>query len=89
MVKSLIKSVNTFRLERLEDVEAFHKKLQEDALKDGYQLTDFKYSVKPLKEDGEVIGEYFVTTYSIVLDDAKDPSYAWNDVEFVQHTKEG
>lgn len=82
MVKALIKSVNTFRLERLEDVEAFHKELQEKAMDGGYQLTDFKYSVKPVKESGETIDEYFVVSYAVVLDDVKEPSNRFYDVTF-------
>lgn len=83
MVKALIKSTNVVRFERLEDVEEFHKQLKQRAIDGDYELTDFKYSVKFVKEKGEIIQEFYVVTYSNTLDDVKEPSYDHTDVEYV------
>lgn len=88
MVKAVVKSTNTLRFERLEDVEAFHEQLKQECAKNDYDLVDFKYSVKIIKEKGEPVGEYFIVVYSILLDDVKDPGYAYNSVQFVHETKE-
>lgn len=82
MVKAVLKSTNTIRFETLNDVENFHEQLKKEALDGGYELTDFKYSVKAVKVKSEIVGEYYICTYTNVLDDVKDPEYKFLSVKY-------
>lgn len=73
MKKFLLKTTEEYWLATLADVEAFHKKLQADAINQEYQLTGFAYTEKPIKEGKEVVDTYFIVKVTKVFDDAKEP----------------
>lgn len=82
MIKWLIKSTNEFRLDTMEDVEAFHKDLQKEASTNGYTLTNFSWAEKEVKSKGEVIESYFQVKYTFVFNNLKDPENAFFKAEF-------
>jgi len=71
--KFLLKTTEEYWLSDLVTVESFHKKLQQDAIDQGYQLTAFAYTEKPIKEGKEVVDSYFIVKATKVFDDAKEP----------------
>lgn len=73
VLKFLLKTTEEYWLSDLVTVESFHKELQQDAIDQGYQLTAFAYTEKPIKEGKEVVDSYFIVKATKVFDDAKEP----------------
>lgn len=73
MVKYLCAAVETYRLESRDDVEKFHKKLLADGVEQGYAISGYAYTEKPIKDSGEVVDSYFVVKVTKSFDDPKDP----------------
>lgn len=71
--KFLLKTTEEYWLSDITTVESFHKELQQDAVNQGYQLTGFAYTEKPIKEGKEVVDSYFIVKVTKVFDDAKEP----------------
>lgn len=71
--KFLLKTTEEYWLSDLVTVESFHKELQQDAINQGYQLTAFAYTEKPIKEGKEAVDSYFIVKATKVFDDAKEP----------------
>lgn len=82
MLHFLIKSTNEMRVETMDDVERFHKELQEVARKDGFTLSSFSWSERVEKEKGEVIGVYYLVKYTYVFNDLKNPENPFFEVNF-------
>lgn len=76
MIKYLLKTTEEYWQSDRESVEFFHKWLQEDGEKQGYQVAAFGYTEKPIKEGKEVIDSYFIVKVTKVFDDAKEPEEA-------------
>lgn len=76
MIKYLIKTSEEYWQPDLDSVESFHKWLQKDGEKQGYQIAAFGYTEKPIKEGKEVIDSYFIVKVSKVFDNAKEPEEA-------------
>lgn len=76
MIKYLLKTTEEYWQSDRESVESFHKWLQEDGEKQGYQVAAFGYTEKPIKEGKEVIDSYFIVKVTKVFDDAKEPEEA-------------
>lgn len=70
MKKCLISCVNTYRFNELEDVENFHEELKNN---ENFELTNFSYTVKAIKQKGEIIEEYYVVKAKLVFTDEKYP----------------
>ena len=71
--KFLLKTTEEYWLSDIATVESFHKELQQDAIDQGYQLTAFAYTEKPIREGKEVVDSYFIVKATKVFDDAKEP----------------
>ena len=69
-MRYLVKSVNTWVIPSVEEVEKFHEELLED---NSYQLTTFSYKKKQIKAKGEVVEEYQVVTETRVFNVEKEP----------------
>lgn len=69
-MRYLVKSVNTWVIPTVEEVEKFHEELLED---NSYQLTTFGYKTKQIKAKGEVVEEYQVVTETRVFNVEKEP----------------
>ena len=82
MIKYLVKSTNEVRLEDMTDVEEFHKHLQNEAEDNGYTLTNFAWSEKTLKAQGEIVGVYYIVKYTFAFNNAKDPETALKDIVY-------
>ena len=76
MIKYLLKTTEEYWQSDRESVESFHKWLQEDGEKQGYQVAAFGYTEKPIKEGKEVIDSYFIVKVTKFFDDAKEPEEA-------------
>lgn len=70
MQKYLVKSVNTWVIPSVDEVEQFHEELLKD---NSYQLTTFGYKTKQIKAKGEVVEEYQVVTETRVFNEEKNP----------------
>lgn len=83
MVKWLLKSSNQVRLECKEDVDKLENMLRQEAQEHGYNLTSFKYSEKEEKEQGEVVGIYYVVDYTFKFaGSAKDPEQPYLSIDY-------
>lgn len=80
-MRFLIKNTTEYRLETIEEVEAFHKKLQERAIAGGYTLTNFSWAEKFVKEKQEIVDSYFQVKCTFVYNELKMPENSWYDVE--------
>ena len=69
-MRYLVKSVNTWVIPSVEEVEKFHEELRQDS---NYQLTSFGYKTKQIKAKGEVVEEYQVVTETRVFNEEKNP----------------
>jgi hypothetical protein len=69
-MRYLVKSVNTWVIPSVEEVEKFHEELLQD---NNYQLTSFGYKTKQIKAKGEVVEEYQVVTETRVFNEEKNP----------------
>ena len=69
-MRYLVKSVNTWVIPSVEEVEKFHEELLQDS---NYQLTSFGYKTKQIKAKGEVVEEYQVVTETRVFNEEKNP----------------
>lgn len=81
-VKYLIKTTETLRLECMSDVEDYHKWLQRDADKQGYQLVGFSWKEKCKRVKGEIADEWFVVSATKVFADEKDPDLPLRQVTY-------
>lgn len=82
MNRFLIKTIETYRVETIEDVERFHDYLQQDAETNGYFLSNFKYDYKTQKASGEVIAEWYLVTATKSFQDAKEPYRVFDGIEY-------
>lgn len=70
MNKYLISAVNTVRVHTVGDVEALHEELKHNP---EFELVQFSYTTKDIKEKREVVDSYAVVKYKIVFQDEKEP----------------
>lgn len=70
MVKYLLKSVNTYRVHTVAEVEQLHEELKHNPL---FELTAFSYTTKDIKIKGEVIDQYQVVKAQLVFTNEKEP----------------
>lgn len=69
-MKYLISSTDVYRINTVEEVEAFHEELIND---NHFTLASFGYKTKQIKQKGDVIDEYQLVTAKKVFNDEKDP----------------
>lgn len=81
MITWLIKSTNEFRVDTMEEVEAFHKKLQEKARDEGYTLASFSWAEKVTKIDGDEY-PYYQVKCSFIFNTLKSPENPFTSVEY-------
>ena len=77
-MRYLVKSVNTWVIPSVEEVEQFHEQLLED---NSYQLTTFGYKTKQIKSKGEVVEEYQVVAATLVFNEEKNPE-SFVDIQY-------
>lgn len=70
-MKYLINSVDTYRVETVEEVERLHEELKNDP---DFTLASFSYKTKYIKESKEIVGEYQLVSVKKIFNDEKDPS---------------
>lgn len=70
MSRFLIKTTETYRIDTVEEVEAFHTELKENG---NFELAAFSYAIKQIKEKKEVVGEYCLAKVVKIFNDEKDP----------------
>jgi hypothetical protein len=78
MVKYLLKTVNTYRVHTVAEVEQLHEELKHNPL---FELTAFSYTTKDIKVKGEVIDQYQVVKAQLVFANEKEPE-AQFEVEY-------
>ena len=66
----LLKAVDTYRVPSVADVEALHDLLLADPT---FDLTEFSYKTRYIKEKGEIIEEYQVVTAKKIFTQEKEP----------------
>lgn len=66
----LINSVDTYRVNTVEEVEQLHEELKSD---NRFTLASFSYKTKFIKAKGEIIDEYQLVSAKKIFDDEKNP----------------
>lgn len=69
-MRYLLKTVDTYRVATIADVEALHEELLNNP---AFVLTAFSYKTKVVKAKGEVIDEYQVVSATKIFTDEKEP----------------
>lgn len=69
-MRYLLKTVNTYRVGTVAEVEALHEELLND---NGFDLTAFSYKTKYIKQKGEIVEEYQVVSATLVFTEEKEP----------------
>lgn len=82
MIKALINSTNTIRVETEEDADQLHKDLQQEAEKLGCVLSTFTKTLKEKKSKGEVMESWYIVKYVFTFNDAKDPITYLKSIEY-------
>lgn len=82
MITWLIKSTNEYRVDTMEEVEDFHKKLQDKARDEGYTLASFSWTKKEVKSGGEVVDEYYICKIANAFNEPKEPDKPFTSVVF-------
>ena len=78
MVKYLLKTVNTYRVHTVAEVEQLHEEIKHNPL---FELTGFSYTTKDIKIKGEVVDQYQVVKAQLVFTNEKEPE-AQFEVEY-------
>lgn len=78
MVKYLLTTTNTYRVHTVADVEALHEELKNDPR---FELTQFSYTTKDVKEKREVVDQYQVVKAKLVFTSEKEPEVQY-EVEY-------
>lgn len=81
-IKYLLKTTEVYRLETMGDVEDFHKWLQEDADKQGYQLVGFSWKEKKQSVKGEIIDEWYVVSATKMFENEKEPDLPLRKISY-------
>lgn len=66
----LLKTVDTYRVATVEDVEKLHEELLNNPT---FTLTAYSYKTKYIKAKGEIVEEYQVVSATKVFNEEKDP----------------
>lgn len=66
----LINSIDTYRVNTVEEVEQLHEELKSD---NRFTLASFSYKTKFIKAKGEIIDEYQLVSAKKIFGDEKDP----------------
>lgn len=82
MITWVLKNTAEYRVDTMSDVEDFHKRLQEEANENGYNLTGFSWTKKEVKASGEIVDEYYICKVINVFNEAKEPENPFLRVEF-------
>ena len=69
-MRYLLSCTDIYRVDTVAEVEALHEELSTDV---NFTLAAFSYKTKPIKEKGEVVGEYQVVTAKKVFNAEKEP----------------
>lgn len=77
-MKYLLTSTNTWRVHTVADVEKLHEELKND---NRFELTQFSYTTKDIKEKREVIDQYQVVKAKLVFTSEKEPELTY-EVEY-------
>lgn len=75
----LCKQTLEWRIDDVKNIEPFHQLLLNRANKDGYELSNFSYTVKNVKSKGIVVDSYNIVRCSFTFNEAKEPENAFYD----------
>ena len=70
MSRYLVKTVDTYRVDSVGEVEQFHTELKGDP---HFELESFAYQQKQVKQKGEIVDEYCLVTVKKKFNDPKEP----------------
>jgi hypothetical protein len=83
MIKWLIKSTNEIRVETEEDANRLHKQMEQFAHDNEYILNTWTQTLKTQKSKGEILAEWYVCRYTLVFNDAKEPTNLLTDIDYI------
>lgn len=79
MIKYLISSVNEVRLDSMDDVELFHKQMQDKAAEMNCLLASFSWVEKESKKLEEI---YYQVKFKFVFNKLADPDVPYDDIDY-------
>lgn len=74
-MKYLLKAVDTYRVDNVEEVDKLHQALLDDK---NFELVAFSYTHKEIKSKGEVVEEYEVVKATKVFAEEKYPDIQYD-----------
>lgn len=78
-MKFLLKNQISYRVNTEDEVSKLRETLSN---LDYGELKSFSYKLKPIKEKGQVIEEYYLVTAMISINDEKDPEMGAIDIKY-------
>ena len=66
----LLNTVVTYRVHTVEEAEAMHERFKTDGR---FELVQFSYTTKDIKEKGEVVDQYQVVKMKLIFTNEKNP----------------
>ena len=66
----LLNTVVTYRVHTVEEAEAMHERFKNDGR---FELVQFSYTTKDIKEKGEVVDQYQVVKMKLIFTNEKEP----------------
>lgn len=73
-MKYLLSCTNTWRVHTVAEVEKLHEELKND---NRFELTQFSYTTKDIKEKREVVDQYQVVKAKLVFTSEKEPEMTY------------
>ena len=82
MIKYLIQTQTTIRVETEDDANQLHKEVEAFAHSNDYTLSSWTQTYKCRKAKGEIIEEYFLCKYVLIFNDVKEPETLLKDIQY-------
>ena len=79
MIKYLISSTNEVRVDSMDEVEQFHKEMQDKAAEIGCLLASFSWVEKENKKLDEI---YYQVKFKFVFNKLADPETPYRDIDY-------
>lgn len=78
----ILKNTTEYRIDTMDEVEDFHKQLQEQAADGGYTLSSFSWTKKEIIKQGELFDEYYICKVQFFFNNPKETELPYFKVDF-------
>lgn len=82
MIKYLIQTQTTIRVETEDDANQLHKEIEQFAHSENYILLSWTQTYKCRKQKSEIIDKYLLCRYILQFNDVKEPEILLKDIQY-------